>query len=202
MKQAISSLKVSSSDPWIAAGDFNALLFVDEKKGGSHTRTSISKDFMNWTLRDNTMDLGIKGLKFTWQTGNLFERLDRVFNNDKWRFIFPEYTVFNLPNLSSDDRPIFLRLNSYKPPSMDSRPFRFQAAWLTNDSFKRVVSDAWSSTDSFSTNLLNLQNKLKVWNKEVFGNIFKEKRSILARIEGIECAMEKNLSMYLLIVKI
>lgn len=197
MKQAISSLKVSSSDPWIAAGDFNALLFVDEKKGDSHTRTSISKDFMNWTLLDNTMDLGIKGLKFTWQTGNLFERLDRVFNNDKWRFIFPEYTVFNLPNLSSDDRPIFLRLNSYKPPSMDSRPFRFQAAWLSNDSFKRVVSDAWSSTDSFSTNLQNLQNKLKVWNKEVFGNIFKEKRIILARIEGIECAMEKNLSMSL-----
>ncbi|KAL7262201.1 hypothetical protein ACSBR1_000556 [Camellia fascicularis] len=40
----------------------------------------------------------------------------------------------------------------------------------------------------------NFSHNVKTWNKEVFGNIFKRKRTLLARIEGIQKAQTQAFS--------
>ncbi|KAL7179875.1 hypothetical protein ACSBR1_043142 [Camellia fascicularis] len=55
-----------------------------------------------------------------------------------------------------------------------------------------------SSCQDMNNNLLEstaeFTLKVSVWNKEVFGNIFKWKRLLLARIEGIQRAQTTNFS--------
>lgn len=63
--------------PWMAVGEFNALLSMDDKKGGNHVgqRCPLFGKFLN---DKNLHDLGFLGPPFTWQRGRTFERLDRV----------------------------------------------------------------------------------------------------------------------------
>lgn len=58
------------------------------------------------------------------------------------------------------------------------KPFRFINAWLTHPNFKGVVEDSWKEEgingwDSyvFKEKMKRLKEKLKIWNKECFGNI-------------------------------
>ncbi|KAJ9180773.1 hypothetical protein P3X46_008981 [Hevea brasiliensis] len=70
-------LWVSMSAKWVQLGDFNAIVSKDKRSGGSF------HDF-------NLLDLGFKGLKFTWKRGKLQERLDKALCNSKWRLSFPK----------------------------------------------------------------------------------------------------------------
>lgn len=78
-------------------------------------------------------------------------------------------------------------------PHFFRRPFRFEAAWLLDNSFNDLVNASRcgdSITDCikhFTTATINL-------NKNIFGNIFRKKRWTLARIEGIQKAQETKIS--------
>lgn len=113
------------------------------------------------------------------------ERLDRAVGNELWITSYPNYHVSILPRLTSDHCPILLDLdahNSYKAV----RPFRFEPMWMMESSFKILINKEWSG------NIFPLQGKIQKvceaminWNKTIFGNIFKKKKNVLARIEGV-----------------
>ena len=73
----------------------------------------------------------------------------------------------------------------------DNRPFRFLASWLTNDHFNNFVKQTWDSQASYSDAASNFVKEVQVWDQEVFGNIFQRKRILMARINGIQAALEK-----------
>ena len=56
---------------------------------------------------------------------------------------------------------------------------------LHND-FDEVVRKAWRTDLQTNEALLKLAEQLDVWNKEIFGNLFKRKRQLWRRIEGIQ----------------
>lgn len=64
--------------PWCLAGDFNQALFDWEKQGGGHINTSASLAFSSCIDECHLMDLAFNGQPFTYQHGELRERLDRV----------------------------------------------------------------------------------------------------------------------------
>lgn len=57
-----------------------------------------------------------------------------------------------------------------------------------------MVDNNWNDSDSFGSNLQNYINNILKWNKEVFGNIFANKKIMKARIKGIQIAQEKQFS--------
>ena len=63
---------------------------------------------------------------------------------------FPEAMVFHCFFMSSDHRPIVLKLYRDSPADQTNRPFRFMAAWLTNDSFSTVVHEAWQNKENWT----------------------------------------------------
>lgn len=57
-----------------------------------------------------------------------------------------------------------------------------------------MVDNNWNDSDSFGSNLQHYINNILKWNKEVFGNIFANKKIMKARIKGIQIAQEKQFS--------
>lgn len=47
------------------------------------------------------------------------------------------------------------------------------------------MENVWHASDSWEVNIERLTTNLRVWNKECFGNIFRRKKRILARLGGI-----------------
>ncbi|MBA0827872.1 hypothetical protein Goarm_012615, partial [Gossypium armourianum] len=102
------ALKVTFSGngyPWMAVGDFNALLSPSEKKGGrvSGKRCSYFRDFVDST---GVHDFGFKCAPFTWSRGEVYERLDRAIGNYMWLASFSNYFVTHFLRLIADHRPL------------------------------------------------------------------------------------------------
>ncbi|MBA0822079.1 hypothetical protein Goarm_018895 [Gossypium armourianum] len=85
--------------PWLAIGDFNAILSSNDKKGG-HVRGRKCSflffgDFMD---KGKLYDMGFRGPPFTWHQCNLIKRLDQALENEAWN-LYGEApgSICNLP---------------------------------------------------------------------------------------------------------
>lgn len=67
--------------PWVILGDFNAIL-SDKDKKSDRSIGKRCKLFGNFVDSCKLQDLGFIGPSFTWQRGNMQERLDRAMAND------------------------------------------------------------------------------------------------------------------------
>ncbi|XVE73207.1 hypothetical protein DITRI_Ditri11bG0098600 [Diplodiscus trichospermus] len=179
-------------DPWIVGGDFNAILHNSEKKGGASTNSAVCKLFKSWFEEYNMCDLRYHGPNFTWLRGLLMKRLDCFICNDQW-YMNPTYSsVIHLPNIQSDHHPILVRYGRKREFNGENKPFRFLAPWLTHPNFKNFVETTWENGVGFIEALKDFVEKVQVWNRDVFGNIFKRKRVLLARLGGIQKALESH----------
>ncbi|XP_052290822.1 uncharacterized protein LOC127900258 [Citrus sinensis] len=160
--------------------------------------TGACKLFQSWFHSHCMHDLRFHGPRFTWSHGNLFKCLDRVICNGDWAQTYAASIVLHLPKFISDHRPLLVNENITPPRNLDSRPFRFQAAWLTNDGFKDFVANSWDRNVTYLEAANLFQVKVMEWNRQHFGNIFWRKRRLLARLGGIQRALEKYTSQGLL----
>ncbi|XP_017620776.1 uncharacterized protein LOC108464989 [Gossypium arboreum] len=78
--------------PWLAIGDFNAIIALCEKRGGRVIGKicGLFSEFMDFM---GLQDLGFNGPNFTWNRGGVFERLDRAICNEAWSLKFPSSKV-------------------------------------------------------------------------------------------------------------
>ncbi|KAL4304528.1 hypothetical protein GQ457_10G007360 [Hibiscus cannabinus] len=97
--------------------------------------------------------------------------------------------VSHLLKLGSDHRPILLNSSRFRG-DRGVRPFRYLAAWATHPDFQNFVRSEWGEDVPIKENIANFQQSGRVWNVEVFGHIEHRKNRILARLHGIEKAME------------
>ena len=84
-----------------------------------------------------------------------------------------------------------------KPYNGGNRPFRFEAAWITHNDFHRLLNDKWGRGSDLIHTLNELTPSLKEWNHDTFGNIFKRKRELLARLNGIQNSPNYGYSNFL-----
>ena len=179
--------------PWLILGDFNEVLLPSEVRGGVFIQSRAS-EFAEVVDDCQLIDLGAYGGKYTWSRYNqgstrIAKRLDRAFGDVSWRNQFPEAFVTNLPRLHSDHSPILLNCGYYQ--MRGHRPFRFQAAWMNHDLYTSVVKEAWIRGGNDTINCLKEVTWDSVkFNQEVFGNVFKKKKELEARINGIQRRLE------------
>lgn len=174
-------------------GDFNDYLSANEKCGGYFCEARCLR-FSNNLDRCGLLDLGASGPKFTWHgqrsgASQIKVRLDRALANMAWRVKFADARVQVLPRTHSDHNPLLLLTDA---PLLDRslRPFRAEAAWLSHRDFKDFFAGTWLPYQhSLTKALSNFRVKVQVWNKEVFGHITQRKKSLLARISGIQRIM-------------
>ncbi|KAK5845345.1 hypothetical protein PVK06_001517 [Gossypium arboreum] len=170
--------------PWMAIGDFNAILASSEKTG-SLTEGIRCPHFGDFVESANLHDLGFKEPPFTWHRGSLSVRLDRALGNGAWIQNFPNCRLIHLPKIKSDHRPILLVLNS-SISQPRGRPFRFLPGWIEHPGFENFLKENWDSSGNFTETLGRFTHKLKEWNKNVYGNFTTRKRDLINRIACIQ----------------
>jgi hypothetical protein len=183
-------------------GDFNEIASPDEKKGGVQADIRKCFQFNRWINECNLMEVTTAGTKFTWRgpqwngRDRVFKKLDRVLCNVSWRLKYHEGFAKVLPRIQLDHHPIIV-LYEGEPNEGRNRPFRFEAAWNTHENFQQILQENWTRGRDLVFLLNNLTDNLKVWNKEVFGNIFKRKKELLARLNGIQNSPNYGYSNFL-----
>ncbi|XP_021743261.1 uncharacterized protein LOC110709357 [Chenopodium quinoa] len=82
----------------------------------------------------------------------------------------------------------------FAPIASINKPFKFQAAWLTHDNFRVFLESKWVKSSPLVPLLKKVGNDLQEWNREVFHNIFKKKRNLLARITRVQKSLAEQRS--------
>ena len=128
-------LKCSSPLPWLVIGDFNEIIGLSEKEGGSiHPRKQV-EDFLSTINYCGLCDLGFIGSKFTWlyQTASgvqIRERLDKALATLEWMSLFPIAKLHHLSSLVSDHSPLSLHLSQRGKKRRHRKFFRFESMRL------------------------------------------------------------------------
>ncbi|MBA0699030.1 hypothetical protein Goari_000703 [Gossypium aridum] len=156
----------------VVIGDFNEIAYMSEKRGGLVRHESQMRKF-----RDMLSDCVISNLRytrqwFTWEKGhttsnNIHERLDRAIVNDEWWSLFSNYEVSHLSHFFSDHCPLLLN-SKVKSLSTKVHHFRFEAAWLLEDSCETMVKKLWeASLGTIPTRLHKVGEGLDKWFTQV-----------------------------------
>ncbi|KAL8166154.1 hypothetical protein V2J09_007653 [Rumex salicifolius] len=184
-------------EPLFVGGDFNCILSIEERLGGSGGLSPDSNIFADIVGLQDLIDMGYAGSQFTWFRGNrenpgVAKRLDRIFSNVCGRLKWDRAMVRHLPATKSDHNPLYLMLDPVTSADQNRRPFRFEAMWFTHPNFMSLISDVWKGDSDTHLALSSLREDLRKWNREVFGNIHRRKDKILARLQGIENALSSG----------
>ncbi|KAH0685679.1 hypothetical protein KY290_017197 [Solanum tuberosum] len=184
------SLSRTTRSPWLVAGDFNDILCQKDKWGGVSYSRKNNSDFKNCVNCCQLLDLGFKGSRYTWSNlpershSLILERLDCCFINSNWFDYYPNSSVTHLPKTHSDHNPLQINLfNLFVRPRV--KPFRLESFWYRHPDFKNIVHQCWHNHSYIEAKHI-FKDKITAWRKNHFGNIFKQKRILLARLSGIQ----------------
>lgn len=188
--------------PWLLMGDFNQVLSADKRQSRCSVNLGNCRRMLNCFRDCNLVDLETSGPKFTWwnkRDGSNFTKakLDRAVANELWLYLINNFTVTTLPRTNSDHHPICLKCSdaSYGSPLLY---FRFENAWMTHDNFMDCVKESLSKSNTALLDTLHvLAQDLKVWSTACFGDIYRRKRRVLARLNGIQKCLDQGPNDYL-----
>lgn len=100
--------------PWLIVGDFNAVRYQNEAKGGSLDWPAWKNDLNDCIMRAGVEDLRHGGFLFTWsnrkEVAPILRKLDRALINMDWDISFPGSDVQFLPSGLSDHSPMVIKL--------------------------------------------------------------------------------------------
>nr|POF03307.1 hypothetical protein CFP56_46127 [Quercus suber] len=114
-----------------------------------------------WNSQDTDLDI----LSVADQTIDAFAQL-----------LFKDTIITHLPKTSFDHHPILLNTD-WPLTNPHNLPFRLETMWFNDPSFNNVVLDAWQAyPDDIIQTFKLFTNRVKIWNKETFGNIFLQKK--------------------------
>ncbi|RVW55567.1 Transposon TX1 uncharacterized 149 kDa protein [Vitis vinifera] len=176
-------------EPWCLGGDFNVTLSQrDRSRQGS--LNGAMRRFAQVVDDLALIDLPLQGGVYSWSGGRsnqTWARLDRFLVSQGWLDIFRGAIQCRLPRPTSDHFPILLKGGGM---SWGPSPFRFENMWLKVDGFKELLREWWQEGErvgraSFrmAAKMKEMKEKIKVWNRDVFGRVEVNKSSALRQIE-------------------
>lgn len=178
---------------WCVAGDFNAIFAVEERRGASRLYGGREISGFNQFISDmELIDVSVLGKKYTWFSGDgsAKSRLDRFLLTEEAISTWKVAAQWVGNRDISDHCPIWLDCSSY---DCGPKPFRFNNCWLQHKDFKDFVDKSWRSFNVdgwrmyvFKEKLKMLREKLRVWNKEVFGFLDLNIKNIVNEINALD----------------
>nr|XP_011459346.1 PREDICTED: uncharacterized protein LOC105349933 isoform X1 [Fragaria vesca subsp. vesca] len=191
----ILDLRPSNDEPWLVVGDFNIIASLDEKLGGNQVITNFMLNFVTFLNNANLTSLNASGVPFTWTNKHkddtlIYERLDRACVNANFLNKFPNANLENLSIIGSDHGPICLTMRQKQ--TRKGNGFKFEAIWLAHEGFRPLVNGLWKQNlenDPFLNFLAicnQFKSQVKVWNKNVYGNLFKKIEDLNGRSNDIQ----------------
>ncbi|XP_042954649.1 uncharacterized protein LOC122291063 [Carya illinoinensis] len=165
---------------WGVIGDFNEVLFSDEKEGGKARSELLMRQFRGVMEEGRLCDLGWVGNKFTWNNCHedesfTKERLDRAIANVEWKSLYPVHSVETLPAICSDHSPILLNFSIERCSFQRwHHSFKYEANWNFEEGCSEIVAEAWnkqmgerSRMEVLMGKLESTQRKLSPWSRNL-----------------------------------
>ncbi|KAH9302372.1 hypothetical protein KI387_013955, partial [Taxus chinensis] len=100
------------------------------------------------------------------------------------------FHLSSLPRTGSDHNPIVLNFFNWTKPFHGN--FKFEKMWFEHEDIMDRIKEwwVWEGTGTSQFRLLqklkNVKQKVRIWNKEVFGNIFEKKKELKQQLEELE----------------
>jgi len=163
----------------MVVGDFHAIVNAQEKTGRRAPKHISCIEFQKMIDECALIDVGYSGSRYTWANnrqvgGYVAARIDRCNMFAAWLQALPDTKVQHLTRLESDHAPLNIRC---KIENKRSSSFKYEQMWATHPSFLEAVRLSFHAPCLgnpqyiFHTKLGRLRNRLKQWNKEVFGHL-------------------------------
>ncbi|GMI69903.1 hypothetical protein HRI_000659600 [Hibiscus trionum] len=163
------SLNTDPSMSWLVAGDFNEVLYANEKTGG-RVRSQQQMNSFRAAMSDcDLTDLGYSGRWYTWEKGrlarnNIRERLDMGMANSSWLSTFPSHSVKHLSHTISNHYPILISTTDSRIARDVSLAFKFDANWILEGDVEGIIQSTWSESEGdFVSKLSVVSYALKNW---------------------------------------
>ncbi|XP_057826906.2 uncharacterized protein LOC131038486 [Cryptomeria japonica] len=184
----------------VFAGDFNAILASNEKKGGIQRIGMAQKDFQDFVDKNQLLDIVPKNGTFTWtnrRTGftEIAKRLDRFLVASDWlaQNLILESVI--LPLIGSNHFPICLNVSLGH--SKGGLPFLFESMWLRALDLHDLITAWWNELVLGNNSMLFKLNKklefikikIKEWNLSQFQNIHMEKLRVTVELEYLSISV-------------
>ncbi|KAK9937095.1 hypothetical protein M0R45_013911 [Rubus argutus] len=188
--------KISSSiaSDWFVFGDFNEILFVDEKNGRRVTPLGQILRFRAVIEECGLTSVPFEGYPFTWSNGRVGEdlveeRIDRGFANfelmNKYSHIFCSHLI---PKCS-DHRPLVFQLLSDSQWTTSQmrkrRRFQFEEVWVSDNACQEVIKHSWALSKNSGANICdsiqNCASALSLWGLESQLSELQDKEEVLWR---------------------
>ena len=150
------------------------------------------REFNEFIEKAELMDIPMVGRKFTWYKPNGYakSRIDRVLVSKEWMEEWPNSKQFVLSRSVSDHCALVI-IDSC--PDWEPRPLRSLDVWQKDSRFKDFVRCKWLSYEVhgrglfvFKEKLKKLKFDLKVWNREVFGDVNQIGEILNKKIEELD----------------
>ncbi|XP_058758566.1 uncharacterized protein LOC131631812 [Vicia villosa] len=163
---------------WIMGGDFNAIKNCRERKGRAVNVNKREVElFAEFIDKSALVDIPCKGKKFSCFSGDgkSMSRIDRFIVSNKVVSNWEVTGQFIGDRDISDHCPIWILKDQR---NWGPKPFKFNNEWFSFDSFIPFVEKEWKSMKVegrgdfvLKEKLRLLKDKLRIWNKDVFGRI-------------------------------
>ncbi|XP_019227130.1 PREDICTED: uncharacterized protein LOC109208467 [Nicotiana attenuata] len=153
---------------WLVAGDFNAILYPNDRKSCNPVSYSEIQEFGYCIQQAGLSELPWKGDYYTWtnkqpEADRVYSRLDRVFGNYEWMMTWGHWeTTYDLPQIS-DHNPMILTLAA--------------SSWKG-----KIVASFWNSTNK-SGSMKAIWSKLKALKAPLKALNAKEIKGITQKID-------------------
>ncbi|XP_058733800.1 uncharacterized protein LOC131605468 [Vicia villosa] len=166
-------------EEWCIVGDFNEVLKKEERLGeGGHRCWRGMEDFRNFVEVMGLIDVNCVGGRFSWfkDNGKAMSRLDRFLISKKM-------------------------LEIWEVGKLDwgPKPFCFNNSWFKNEDFYSFVVQEWKKLEVrgrgdfvLYEKLKRLKERLRVWNREVFGWIDLKVEEASEKINTLDKVIEVN----------
>lgn len=124
--------------------------------------------------------------------------LDRAVCNDAWFSAWDKVACCTLPRNHSEHFPILLILKNGL--SSHPSPFKFHSMWTDHVDCRRLVSEVWKRTFwgcpmyVLSQKPKCLKAELKVWKKQVFGNVHLKVEKAMAKLEFFQDKIDSEVT--------
>ncbi|KAL5543130.1 hypothetical protein UlMin_010840 [Ulmus minor] len=181
--------------------DFNVVRFSHEKSPTSRKTRSV-RLFDKFIRELELRDLALHNASFTWshfREEPIKSRLDIFLFIEEWGVGKNDIRQEKESMTCSDHMPLILDMMSV---SWGPTPFRFENMWLGHLDFRQKCENWWSGIgvkgwESYKImeKLKVLKEKIKVWNKEVFGDTRIIKKEVVGKIVEIDKKKKGNLQL-------
>ncbi|XP_026435535.1 uncharacterized protein LOC113333241 [Papaver somniferum] len=174
------SVIATFNKPWMIIGYFNAVLSMEEKRGGRNPLTTSMLEFNNCIQSCKMIQAPKTCLEFSWCNNRSGKKrivcnLDRDFYNAQWLNSYPSWGYKVGTRGTSDHSPLFGTNATIPKPA--NVPFGSLKVWMSHEDFKKVIEEAWRTEVRgnpgfiFLTKLKHIKVILKKWNWVVFGDV-------------------------------